>query len=115
MGKRAAPAVEVHLDSPNKRMKYDAPVPHSPVQEQTFVLNKEIVDGAIMTDINKSKWRVGKPFGKLFSATLFFVIIQINAKEKKTKTTSHLIFFVPYQEKEVLVKFFWLPIMSSGP
>lgn len=66
MGKRAAaaPAVEAYLETPKKRMRYDAPAIHSsPVPEQTFVLNKDIVDGAIMTDIKKNKWRVGKPFG----------------------------------------------------
>lgn len=66
MGKRAAAAPpEMHLESPNKRLKFDVPVTQSPVQEQTFVLTKEVVDGAIMTDIKKNKWRVGKPFGKI--------------------------------------------------
>lgn len=62
MGKRAA--AETHLETPNKRMKYDGPTAHSPVLEQTFILNKDVVDSAIMTDIKKNKWRVGKPFGK---------------------------------------------------
>ncbi len=62
MGKRAA--AEPHLETPNKRIKYDGPVSDSTVSEQTFVLNKDIVDSAIMTDIKKNKWRVGKPFGK---------------------------------------------------
>lgn len=64
MGKRAAAVVETHLETPKKRIKFDGPVIHSPVPEQTFVLNESIVDGAIMTDIKKNKWRVGKPFGK---------------------------------------------------
>lgn len=60
MGKRGG--AEQHPETPNKRMKYDGPA--SPVLEQTFVLNKEVVDGALFTDIKKNKWRVGKPFGK---------------------------------------------------
>lgn len=63
MGKRAADTH--HLETPNKRIKYEAT--DSPVLEQSFILNKEIVDGAIMTDIKKAKWRVGKPFGKYFN------------------------------------------------
>lgn len=62
MGKRAAETH--HLETPNKRIKYDAQAINSPVLEQNFILNKEIVDGAIMTDIKNDKWRVGKPFGK---------------------------------------------------
>lgn len=68
MGKRAA--AETNLETPNKRVRYDGPL--SPVPEQTFVLNQDIVDGAIMTDIKKNKWRVGKPFGK-FIETLRFL------------------------------------------
>lgn len=61
MGKRGA--AEPHLETPNKRVKFDGPV--SPVLEQTFVLSKEVVDGALFSDLKKNKWRVGKPFGKL--------------------------------------------------
>ncbi|KAJ6645227.1 Nucleosomal histone kinase 1 [Pseudolycoriella hygida] len=61
MGKRAA--AEPQLETPNKRFKYDT-ADKSPEVKQTFVLNKQLVDGAIMTDIKKNKWRVGKPFGK---------------------------------------------------
>lgn len=63
MGKRAA---ETHLQTPNKRTKYEPQAISSPVLEQNFILNKNVVDGAVMTDIKKDKWRVGKPFGKYF-------------------------------------------------
>lgn len=75
MGKRSA--VDTHLQTPNKRAKYDGPVTQSPVPEQTFVLNQELVDSAVITDIKKNKWRVGKPFGK-FLKTFYFSIISYN-------------------------------------
>lgn len=56
MEKRTTPAAEPLLETPKKRIKYDEPT--------FFVLTKEIVDGAIMTDIKKNKWRIGKPLGK---------------------------------------------------
>lgn len=64
MGKRAAETH--HLETPNKRTKYDGPTTNSPLLDQNFILNKDVVDSAIMTDIKKNKWRVGKPFGKYF-------------------------------------------------
>lgn len=70
MGKRTA--TDTHLETPNKRIKYDVPTIHSPVLEQNFILNKEVVDSAVMTDIKKNQWRVGKPFGK-FIQTLIIV------------------------------------------
>lgn len=51
--------------APAKRIKLEAPLNASPsCCDQEFALRRELVDGAVLTDLAQKHWRVGKPIGK---------------------------------------------------
>lgn len=70
MGKRNAEHSldQSHLEAtPLKQKKLDF---DSPVCNQEFALTRELVDGTILTDLTKKRWRVGRPIGKSPSSAL---------------------------------------------
>lgn len=66
---------DADVGTPAKRIKFE----HQPIDtesptnggddsgccnEQEFALSRDLVDGAILTDLMQKRWRVGKPIGK---------------------------------------------------
>lgn len=67
MGKRNACENNDETCTPFKRQKLLQSPPCSPdtsLNKQDFVLTRDLVDNAILQDLMKTQWRVGKPIGK---------------------------------------------------
>lgn len=67
MGKRTVDH-EAHFDTPNnKKRKIEnhntTAFTTPPTNELSFVLTTETVDGVVLTDLCRKKWRCGKPIG----------------------------------------------------
>lgn len=65
--------------APAKRIKLEAPLNASPsCCDQEFALRRELVDGAVLTDLAQKHWRVGKPIGKSVRLLLSVAVISLS-------------------------------------
>ena len=79
MRKRNAIDSNIQNESPNKKRKSvesDAQLDSSiATLPDDFVLNKELVEGTLLTDLSQNEWRVGKPIGKSYEFFLYCYVL----------------------------------------